>query len=238
VLLTESTTPLMAAGFRDGVVEPHVLRRRIDIATFPGDRVRDALRVLHALYPELQAAESPLQTGLESMNLLVHPGLALANLGGFDRAEAEGRGFSFYTEGNTRHAGLLTEALDAERRAVCRAYGLREASVLDRLRALYGARGATFQEAVADCGFFQRLGELPAGVWRRWLSVDVPFAVVPCVRLAEAAGVPAPLHRAVADVFGALLGIDPWKQGLTLERLGLAGLAPEALARRLRAGNA
>jgi hypothetical protein len=58
---------------REGIVEPHVLRRRADIATLPGHRIAEALPVLRGLYPDLQPTAGPMQTGLESMNLLVHP---------------------------------------------------------------------------------------------------------------------------------------------------------------------
>lgn len=236
VLVTESTSPVLAAGVKDGVVTPHVLRRHVDTATFPGNRIGEALPRLQALYAGFNAAESVLQTSLESMNLMGHAGLALANLGAFDRAEAEGRGFSFYTRGNIKSASTITEAFGAERNAVCRAYGVRENSARERLIYLYDSHGNTHQEAVANCAFLQNLGELPAGIWRRWLSIDVPYAIVPTVRLAEAAGLRAPVFRALAEIFGVLLGFDPWEKGLSLERLGLAGRSPAEVARYLRDG--
>ncbi|WP_431285630.1 NAD/NADP octopine/nopaline dehydrogenase family protein [Humitalea sp. 24SJ18S-53] len=236
VLLTESTSPILAAGVKDGVVTPHVVRRHVDTATFPGNRIGEALPRLQALYKGFGPAESILQTSLESMNLMGHAGLALANVGAFDRAEAEGRGFAFYTRGNIKSASILTEAFGAERNAVCRAYGVRENSARERLIYLYDSHGNTHQEAVANCAFLQNLGELPAGIWRRWLSVDVPYAIVPTVRLAEAAGVGAPVLRSIAEIFGVLLGFDPWKTGLTLEQLGLAGLTPTEVARLAREG--
>jgi opine dehydrogenase len=236
VLLTESTSPVLAAGVKDGVVTPHVVRRRVDTATFPGNRIEEALPRLQALYKGFGPAGSVLQTSLESMNLMGHAGLALANVGAFDRAEAEGRGFSFYTRGNIKSASILTESFGAERNAVCRAYGVRENSARERLIYLYDSHGNTHQEAVANCAFLQNLGELPAGIWRRWLSVDVPYAIVPTVRLAEAAGLGAPVLRSIAEIFGVLLGFDPWKTGLTLDRLGLAGLTPAQVARYAREG--
>lgn len=236
ILVTESTSPVIAAGVKDGLVTPHVLRRHMDTATFPGTAIDEALPRLRALYRGFDPAPSVLQTSLESMNLMGHAGLALVNVGAFDRAEAEGRGFSFYTRGNTRSAGILTEAFGAERNAVCRAYGIRENTARERLIYLYDSHGDTHQEAVANCAFLQNLGELPAGVWRRWLAIDVPLAIVPAVRLGEAAGVPTPILRGLADIFGALLGFDPWRTGLSLESLGLAGMTPAEIARFTREG--
>lgn len=237
IRLTESTSPVVAAGVKDGVVTPHVLRRRMDTATFPGNRIGEALPKLQSLYKGFNPAGSVLQTSLESMNLMGHSGLALVNLGGFDRAEAEGRNFSFYTRGNVKSASTITEAFGAERNAICRAYGVRENSARERLIYLYDSHGDTHQEAVANCAFLQNLGELPAGIWRRWLAVDVPYAIVPTVRLAEAAGVRAPVLRSLAEIFGVLLGFDPWERGLTLERLGLAGLTPAQVTRLAHEGS-
>lgn len=238
VLVVEGPTPLMAAGLTpEGLVEPHVLRRRIPVATFPGRRTAEALTVLRRLYPDLEGGESVLHLALENMNLMVHPGLALANLAAFDRAEAAGRGFGFYTEGNTPVAGAISDALDEERRAICGLYRVPARPVTERLAHLYGAHGANFHEAVRNCAWLTGLGDLPAQIWRRWLSVDIPYAIVPAVRLAEATDNIAPRHRALAEILGPLLGIDPWREGLTLERLGLVGMTPDVMRNFVERGD-
>lgn len=45
-------------------------------------------------------ARDVLAVNLESMNFLVHPAIALLNIGAFDRAEARGRTIDFYGDGN------------------------------------------------------------------------------------------------------------------------------------------
>ena len=170
-----------------------------------------------------------IETNLESMNLLIHPAMALLNVGYYDRAEADGKRADFYGTGNTVHAGKLVEALDAERPAVCEAYGLRYRSVLDHIRILYDAKGENVHEAVAQSAFYRGVGDLPADIWRTWLGTDLPLAHVPFVLLAEVAGCPAPLHRGFVDVVAALLDANPWQDGLTLERLGVADMDPAAM---------
>ena len=46
--------------------------------------------------------------------------------------------------------------------------------------------------------------------------------MVPFVLLADLAEIPTPIHRGYIDIFGAILGTDFWKTGLTLDILGLA----------------
>jgi len=55
---------------------------------------------------------------------------------------------------------------------------------------------------------------------------------VPCVQLAEQAGLAVPLHRAFAEVLGVLLGVDPWQYGPSLADMDLAG-SPEAVKKRV-----
>ena len=44
------------------------------------------------------------------------------------------------------------------------------------------------------------------------------------VDLAWLAGIPTPLHRSFVDIVDTLILTNSWEAGLTLERLGLAGL--------------
>ena len=118
-------------------------------------------------------------------------------------------------------AGRLAEILDAERPAVCDAYDVRYRSVLDHIRILYGGDGDSVHQAVANSAFYRGVGELRADIWKTWMATDLPLAHVPFVLLAEAAGCTVPLHRGFVDIVAALLGITPWEDGLTLERLGL-----------------
>lgn len=56
-------------------------------------------------------------------------------------------------------------------------------------------------------------------------------AVVPCVQLAEQAGIAVPLHRSFAEILGTLLGVNPWQCGPSLADMDLAGTS-EAVKKR------
>jgi hypothetical protein len=62
--------------------------------------------------------------------------------------------------------------------------------------------------------------------------VDLPYAIVPCVQLAEQAGIAVPLHRGFAEILGALLGVDPWRCGPSLKDMDLQG-SPDAVKKRV-----
>jgi opine dehydrogenase len=233
VLVTEAAAPTSAAGLAGAVVTAKTLRRGIEIATMPGARIDFALARLKTLFPDFAAAPSVLQTGLENANLMVHPAMILLGIGLIEQAGLKGEGLRFYNVCNVPSAGTLGDALDAERAKVCAAYGVRHKPVAAHIDTYYGTTGKNAYDGVGGCAFYQGLGSYPSTIWRDWESIDVPYAIVPLVWLAEQAGLKAPLHRAMAEILGTLLGMDPWNAGPTLADMDLVG-SPAAVMQRVR----
>lgn len=230
VLVTEAPAPTHAARIEGTVVTPKGLRSGIQIATVPASRTGDALAVLKSLFPDFAAASSVLQTGLENLNLIVHPAMVLPNIGAMERAKLDGRKFGFYQEGVVPAAGVLGDALDAERKRVCEAYGVVHTPMAKAIEQYYGFRSSTFYEAMQN-PVYKSFPPFQPDIWRAWSSDDLRYAVVPCVQLAEQAGIAVPLHRAFAEILGVLLGVDPWQCGPSLAAMDLAG-TPEAVKKR------
>jgi opine dehydrogenase len=230
VLVTEAPAPTHAARIDGTVVTPKGLRKGIRIATVPASRSGEALAILKPLFPDFAAASSVLQTGLENLNLIVHPAMVLPNIGAMERAKLEGRKFGFYQEGVVPAAGVLGDALDAERKRVCEAYGVAHTPMAKAIEQYYGFSSNTFYDAMQN-PVYKSFPPFQPDIWRAWSSDDLRYAVVPCVQLAEQAGIAVPLHRAVAEILGVLLGADPWKCGPSLADMDLAG-TPEAVKKR------
>jgi opine dehydrogenase len=230
VLVTEAPAPTHAARIEGTVVTPKGLRQGIRIATVPAARSAEALAALKPLFPDFAAASSVLQTGLENLNLIVHPAMVLPNVGAMERAKLEGRQFGFYQEGVVPAAGVLGDALDAERKLVCEAYGVEHTPMARAIEQYYGYKSSTFYEAMQN-PVYKSFPAFQPDVWRTWTGDDLPYAIVPCVRLAEQAGIAVPLHRAFAQIMGVLLGVDPWRCGPSLADMDLEG-TPEAVKKR------
>ena len=213
---SDSSAPTHAGALHQDVLTVHVRRRQLRFSSIGGD----ALPRLQRLYPGAERAAHPLETGLEGLNLRIHPGATIANLGALDRAVQSAMGFGFYAEGNTPSAARLAEALDAERGAVCRAWGVRYRSLHDTLREVYGARGSTLCELIADCPFYAALGALPATAPAGWARLDLTYALVPLIGLAQARHVPVPMHQAAVATLSCAFGLEPWSQAPTLTEIG------------------
>lgn len=236
VLVTEAPAPTHAARFSGTVVTPKGLRKGIQVATVPAARANEALAVLNPLFPDFTAASSVLQTGLENLNLIVHPAMVLPNVGAMERAKLDGRQFGFYQEGVVPAAGVLGDALDAERKRVCEAYGVVHTPMAEAIEQYYGYASNTFYEAMHN-PVYKSFPPFQPDVWRTWAGDDLPYAIVPCVQLAEQAGIAAPLHRAFAEILGVLLGVDTWCYGPSLADMDLAGTPAEVNKRVLNGVN-
>jgi len=236
VILTESPAPIYNAGTKNGQVVSTCLRNRLPVAAFPSNKGREAVDVLKSMYPNLEMAKNVLQTNFENINLLVHPGIGILNIGYFDRAEEKGDTVGFYSIGNTIHAGILSEAQDRERIPVCQAYDIPYTSLREHIIHYYGSSGETVCEAIANCKFYQSIPPLPADIWVQWFKPDLLFAHVPFVQLADLAGISTPIHTAIVEISGAVLETDFWKDGLTLDKLGLSGLTLKEVIRYVTQG--
>ena len=231
VLVTEAPAPTHAARIEGTVVTPKGLRKGIQIATVPASRSGEALAALKPLFPYFEAAASVLQTGLENLNLIVHPAMVLPNIGAMERAKLEGRKFGFYQEGVVPAAGVLGDALDAERKRVCEAYGVEHTPMAKAIEQYYGYKSNTFYEAMQN-PVYKSFPAFQPDVWRTWSSDDLRYAVVPCVQLADQAGIAVPLHRSFAEILGVLLGVDAWNCGPSLADMDLQG-KPEAVKKQV-----
>jgi len=230
VLVTEAAAPTHAARVNGSVVTAKALRHGIEMATVPASRNRKAVARMQSVFPQVKAATSVLQTGIENLNLIVHPAMVLPSVGLMERAGLDGRRVVFYQECVVPSAGVLGDALDAERGRVCEAYGIAHTTMPAAIEQYYGMRGKDFYEAMQN-PVYRSFPDFPADIWREWAMDDVPYAIVPLVLLAEQAGIEAPLHRACAEILGVLLKIDPWKSGPTLAAMGLAGTPAEVMKR-------
>src|SRR5215510_3906566 len=193
VLVTEAPAPTHAARIEGTVVTPKGLRKGIRVATVPAARSAEALAVLKPLFHDFGAAS-----------------MVLPNIGAMERAKLDGRKFGFYQEGVVPAAGVLGDALDAERKLVCEAYGVAHTPMAKAIEQYYGFTSNTFYEAMQN-PVYKSFPPFQPDIWRTWASDDLRYAVVPCVQLADQAGIAVPLHRAFAEIIGVLLGVDPWK---------------------------
>ncbi len=200
-------------------------------AAFPGKYLDECYERVSPLFPQIARAGSVLETGLIDLNAVEHPAQILCNAG---RVEHTGGDFYFYFEGTTPAVSRLIEAVDAERIALTGAAGVPTRSFVD----FFAAAGYTTAEAAATGSVYRAMQASEANRWiksppsldHRYVHEDVGWGLVPYAELAHVLGVPTPAMDALITLAAYMNGVDYRTRGLTLERMGLAGLDRDALA--------
>jgi opine dehydrogenase len=237
VLLTETSAPLYVVRGKGGYLNFSLMRKGIPLAVFPSKKKNEAFRMLKSMYPTFDLAKNVLHSNFDNLNMQGHAAVALLNVAFFDRAREHGdTTVYFYRTGITLHTGILSEAQDRERANVCQAYKVPHTPYRETLMRYYGGSGKTLAEIELSTKFIQGIPAYSTDIWTHWLKADLPLAMVPFVLLADLAGISTPIHRGFIDVFGAILEIDFWKTGLTLDTLGLADSTAYEIIRYVEEG--
>ena len=217
--------PFTGAILAPAAVRLASLKRRVQVSALPAaDSVAAAALVRQALPPSVPAA-NVLQTGLATMNPVLHVAGMLGNQGRLDAGER----FQFYGAGITPSVARVIDAVDAERMALARAFKVSVPTIREWLAQTYGLEGydlyALIQRLHAE--IFED-SPAPGALGTRYVTEDVPYGLVPMVELGRLARVPMPVCEALTIVASAALGRDFHHEGRTLARMGLEGLSLEA----------
>jgi opine dehydrogenase len=78
----------------------------------------------------------------------------------------------------------------------------------------------------------------PATIDHRFLNEDVPYGLVAIAELGRVAGVPTPCADAVIAIASIVAARSYRQEGLTLERMGIAGMTAAEVTALLRTGRA
>jgi opine dehydrogenase len=222
-----------------GPASVNVMRvmRSLPFAAFPGRAQDELFELLSPLYPSLVQASHVLQTGFLDINAVEHPPQIICNAGWVEHTKGA---YLFYYEGTTPSVGRVIDTLDRERIAVAEAAGVptkpfvqvfQEMGYTTEDAARVGTAHAALQESAPN-----RWIRGPKSLDHRYLHEDVGWGLVPWSELGRSLGVPTPVMDALITLGSTLNGRDYRAEGLTLERLGLAGKRPEELAGYLREG--
>jgi opine dehydrogenase len=216
------------------------------VAALPATDTPAVVETLRGLYPQIEPAESVLETSVNNVGGIVHPGAMLLNTAALERSAA-GEDVRFYKHQVNRHiASLVMEKVDAERVAIGHALGLGDVwTILDWYRASYGVIGETLYEVLQNHPYYAGFHSPTHLLGYNHIPDEVPNSLVPLASLGESLDVPTPTIRALVDLACVMTDVDWWSEGRTVTSLGLDGLSAQEMrrfvdqdshrARRLRA---
>jgi len=222
VVLAETVTLLYACRSpQPGEVIIYGVKEVVELATLPSSYAKQVVDELNLAFPQFKTLPNILYTSLNNVNAMMHPAPTLLNAG---RIECKSP-FEYYSEGVTPALAKVIEKLDAERLAIGAALGIKLMSIEEWYKESYGVTGSTLYELVQNVKAYEGI-KGPTTLNTRYIFEDIPTGLVPLSLLGTVLGVRTTTMNAIVEVGNIVLGRDLWKEGRTLEKLGLAGKTP------------
>ena len=221
---TLATLPYAARVQGPGRVMVSMLARTLYFAAFPGDRTRRGGRAVAGPFP---GHTSPGQRagGQPEQRQPHHPPRRpmLLNAARIENTKGD---FFFYRDGTSPAVVRISEQLDRERLALCRAFGFAEIPATERLfRVGYAEKVyPTLLDVYQNSEAFGPI-KAPDTMNYRYVYEDIPYGSVFFASLGEQVGVPMPATRTIVDLAGLMTGRDFWAEGFTTEKQGLGELS-------------
>lgn len=208
----------VTTGRQPGFEAVHVntIRARLDVAVLPATDTTRAVEVCTTLFGDrFVVRDNLLAIALSNLNPQNHLAIALCNLTRMERGETWGQNAHI-----TPAVARLIEALDAERLAIAAAFGLRVRTIQEHFHLSFDVPLGPLADMTRALA--ARPGDTngPTTLDSRYVTEDVPFGLVPTIRLAELAGVPVPLHESGVRIMSALYGRDFAAENDILSELG------------------
>jgi opine dehydrogenase len=220
-----------------GKVEIYRRTSNLRCAAFPGRQTADLVKELQEVFPNVVAAANVLETGLSNINAIMHPAGMLGNTGWIEKS---GGDFLWYAEGVTPSIGRWIDAVDGERLAIVRGLGLEPLRFVD----IFHRAGLTTDAGRASGSAYQAIHESepnrtiksPPSLDHRYIREDIGYGLVPMAEIGRLLGIKTPVMDALIELAATALGADFRAEGLTLEKMGLAGTRAEDLPKILENG--
>lgn len=202
-------------------------KRHLTMAAYPSSRNPILAEIFKNLIPEFEVVDDVIRVSLDNINALVHPAPTILNTG---RIESH-TPFEYYID-CTPAQGRYVDALDKERMALAKAYGLEKVKPLvEEYKVMYRTHGNNMYEILSQNEDLHGI-KGQKSLETRYLMEDVPCSLVALQTLGRIAAVPTPCIDAMIIVGRTL--VPGMIEGRTVKNLGLEGISKEEFIKMCR----
>jgi opine dehydrogenase len=211
-----NTTVLTAKAQSRLHVRVGAIRSKVDIAVVPVRIADSTYKLCVQRFGERFLLKDDLLTiALSNLNPQNHMGIALCNLTRIERGEAWGQNSNM-----TPVVARLLERLDQERIAIATAFGKTVRTIFDHSVLSHGVSGDSVAGIYFNLAASGKDPQGPRDIDTRYVLEDVPFGLVPMLRLAGISGASARLHECGVELLQACYGRDFAAENDILDALG------------------
>ncbi len=197
------------------------IKNSVPLAALPAYHIADILPIIRKALPQFVPGDNVLKTGLDNIGAVFHPAITVLNAGRIEDTCGE---FEYYVQGVTPSVAAVLDAVDRERVNVAAALGIRAHTAREWLYLAYDAAGKTLFDAMrANRGYTEI--KAPGTIDHRYISEDVPASLIPIASLGDMLKVPTPTIKSIIQMACTMHGVDYWKEGRTVDRLGIQGMS-------------
>lgn len=230
VIIVGTSTLLFACRAREvGQVEVSGQKKGLTAAAYPAKYNDYVAEKFADIIPEFEFRDDIIRVSLDNLNAMMHPAPTLLYTAKIEHQED----FEYYLD-LTPSQGALIEALDAERMALGKAFGLELRTLVDEYKHTYDTFGNSMYEVVTNAVSSYTGIKGQKTMRTRYLQEDIPYSLVALQTMGEVAGVPTPCIDAVVTVARAI--IPDMDEGRTAKNLGLENVTKEEFEKMCREG--
>lgn len=225
VIISEAQTLIYASRISNpGQVKIFSIKNSVPVASIHAYKIPEVLNIVRKAYPLFVPGDNVFKTSLNNIGSVFHPAIMLLNTGWVESFE----NFEFYTQGCSLSVSKVLEKIDEERVSVASAIGIRAMKAREWLYFAYDASGKDLYEAMHANPGYSGI-KAPNRMNMRYIKEDVPMSLVPIASIGEMLGVQVPAIKSIIYLASAMLGVDFWSEGRTVERLGIKGMSVKQL---------
>ena len=203
-------------------------------SAFPAKDTDACYNVIHKMYPAVTKVQNVMETALANGNIQSHAPVMVLNAG---RIAADNTTYGHYKDGISKNVSYVLDAINEECMSIARAFGLKETTNQER-HFITGYTDKLYDNSYdsyhGSYSFNLAIG--PTSLESRYLTEDAPYSMVCLSSLANQIGIKTPLMDAVANLGGALMQTDYWKNGRTVKDLGMEGMTLSEMKEFLQNG--
>lgn len=199
-----------------GVVMVTGIKQVMDIASLPSEKIDYIMNSLKDIFPQFRARPNVFYTSLNNLGAMLHPVPTLLNTGRIESQQI----FDYYGEGITKGIASIVEQMDEERLSIGKALGIELTSLLNWQYEAYGVKAESVYEVLTNNTAYKGI-KAPRNLDTRFLTEDVPCGLVPLANIGKLLDVEMPITQSFIEITNVLFKRDYWKEGRSLQRLGI-----------------
>ena len=197
------------------------VKNSVPLATLPAYWIPGVLKVMNRIFPQFVPGDNIFKTSFDNIGAVFHPALTVLTASWIEETHGD---FEYYIQGASKSVSAVLELLDKERLDVAAALGIKAMSAKEWLYMAYNATGKDLHEAIHDNPGYLGINA-PDRLHHRYIDEDVPMSLVPIASIGEMFKVKTPTITSIIHLASVMRRKDFWKEGRTVETLGIEGMS-------------